>query len=119
MNAVETWNRYLQFERDPLWQAEGRRRMQALEEKLKQMKSHQSRVEQHLATPAAMRRLAGDPAALGAIGEELSSTLLPQLVNAAFPMPVDRSRGSPGRLGSPDLCPAARTLLLPPATSLE
>ena len=119
MNAVETWNRYLQFERDPLWQAEGRRRMQALEEKLKQMKSHQSRVEQHLATPAAMRRLAGDPAALGAIGEELSSTLLPQLLNAAFPMPVDRSRGSPGRLDCPDVCQSARTLLHALAASLE
>ena len=24
MNAVETWNRYLRFERDPRWLAEGR-----------------------------------------------------------------------------------------------
>jgi tetratricopeptide (TPR) repeat protein len=39
MNAVETWNRYLRFERDPLWLAEGRRRLQALEQKLNQLKS--------------------------------------------------------------------------------
>jgi tetratricopeptide (TPR) repeat protein len=58
MNAVETWNRYLQFERDSRWLAEGRRRLQSLEEKLKQMKTHQSGMEQHLATPAAMRALA-------------------------------------------------------------
>jgi len=38
MNAVETWNRYLHFERDPRWQAEGRSRLQALEEKLNQLK---------------------------------------------------------------------------------
>jgi len=58
MNAVETWNRYLLFERDSRWLAEGRRRLQSLEEKLKQMKTHQSGMEQHLATPAAMRALA-------------------------------------------------------------
>jgi tetratricopeptide (TPR) repeat protein len=34
MNAVETWNRFLRFEHDPSWQAEGRRRLQALELKL-------------------------------------------------------------------------------------
>jgi tetratricopeptide (TPR) repeat protein len=34
MNAVETWNRFLRFERDPSWQAEGRRRLQAIERKL-------------------------------------------------------------------------------------
>jgi tetratricopeptide (TPR) repeat protein len=34
MNAVETWNRYLRFERDPRWLAEGRRRLDALEQKL-------------------------------------------------------------------------------------
>ena len=60
MNAVETWNRYLRFERDSRWLAEGRRRLQALEQKLNQLKSHQSRMEQHLATPQAMRALAAD-----------------------------------------------------------
>jgi tetratricopeptide (TPR) repeat protein len=40
MNAVETWNRYLRFERDPRWQAEGRRRLQALEQKLNRLKTH-------------------------------------------------------------------------------
>ena len=38
MNAVETWNRYLRFERDARWLADGRRRLQALEQKLNQMK---------------------------------------------------------------------------------
>ena len=39
MSAVETWNRYLRFERDARWLAEGRRRLQALEQKLNQLKS--------------------------------------------------------------------------------
>jgi tetratricopeptide (TPR) repeat protein len=46
MNAVETWNRYLRFERDPRWLEEGRRRLQDLEQKLNQLKSHQSRRDQ-------------------------------------------------------------------------
>jgi tetratricopeptide (TPR) repeat protein len=58
MNAVETWNRYLRFERDPRWLADGRRRLQALEQKLNQLKTHQSRMEQHLESPRAMRALA-------------------------------------------------------------
>jgi len=115
MNAVETWNRYLRFERDPRWLAEGRRRIEALEQKLNQLKSHQSRMEQHFATPQAMRSLAADPAALAAIDEELSSTLLPRLFDSAFPMPVDRSRGSP----CPETCLAARVLLQSLAASLE
>ena len=64
MNAVETWNRYVRFERDPRWLAEGRGRLAALEAKLNQLKTHQSRMEQHLATPQAMRVLAGDGAAI-------------------------------------------------------
>jgi hypothetical protein len=43
----------LRFERDPLWLAEGRRRLQALEQKLNQLKTHQSRMEQHSATSEA------------------------------------------------------------------
>ena len=39
MNAVETWNRYLRFERDPRWLTEGRRRLEALEQKLNQLKT--------------------------------------------------------------------------------
>jgi CHAT domain-containing protein/tetratricopeptide (TPR) repeat protein len=115
MNAVETWNRYLNFERDPRWQEEGRRRLKALEEKLNQIKSHQSRMEQHLASPAAMRTLAADDAELAAIDEEFSTTLLPRLLDFAYPLPVDRSRGSP----CTDNCLAARTLLHSLATSLE
>jgi predicted Zn-dependent protease len=55
MNAVETWNRYLKFERDPKWLAEGRARLQALEQKLNQLKTHQSRMGQHPGTPLATR----------------------------------------------------------------
>jgi CHAT domain-containing protein/tetratricopeptide (TPR) repeat protein len=117
MNAVETWNRYLQFERDPRWQTEGRARLEALEDRLNKMKSHQSRMEQHLASPAAMRELTANPAALAAIDEELSSALLPRLLDAAFPMPVDRSRGSP--INCNDRCQYARALLHALAGSLE
>ncbi|MDE3188585.1 MAG: CHAT domain-containing protein, partial [Acidobacteriota bacterium] len=115
MNAVETWNRYLNFERNPQWLEEGRRRLKALEDKLNQLKSHQSRMEQHLATPQAMLALAADPATLAGIDEEFSSTLLPRLLDSAFPLPVDRSRGSP----CDEKCAAARTLLQALAASLE
>ena len=115
MNAVETWNRYLKFERDPKWQDEGRKRLQSLEEKLNRVKTHESRMREHLATPQAMRALAADPATLAGIDEEFSTTLLPQLLDAAFPLPVDRSRGSP----CDEKCAAARTLLDALAASLE
>ena len=54
MNAVETWNRYLRFERDPQWLAEGRTRLAALEKKLNELKTHQSRTDQHTDAPQAM-----------------------------------------------------------------
>jgi tetratricopeptide (TPR) repeat protein len=116
MNAVETWNRYLRFERDPRWLAEGRRRLQALEQKLNQLKTHQGRMEQHLATPQAMRTLAGDSTALASIDEELSTSMLPRLLDAAIPLSTDRSRGSPP---CGDDCLAARSLLSSLAASLE
>lgn len=115
MNAVETWNRYLRFERDPRWLAEGRRRLQALTLKLNQLKSHRSRMEQHLASPQSMRALAADSATLAALDEEFSTIHLPRLLDAAFPMPGDRSRGSPCQ----EDCQAARTLLYALAASLE
>jgi len=115
MNAVETWNRYLRFERDPRWLAEGRRRLEALEQKLNQLKTHHSRMEQYLATPQAMRALAAEPGALTAFDEELSSTLLPKLLRDGFPVPADRSRGSP----CAENCQAARTLLNALSASLE
>jgi CHAT domain-containing protein len=115
MNAVETWNRYLRFERDPRWLAEGRRRLQALEQRLNQLKTHSSRMEQHLATPQSIRALAEDSAALGTIDEELSTTLLPRMLDAAFPLPADRTRGSP----CAEDCQSARTLLYSLAASLE
>ena len=114
MNAVETWNRYLRFEHDPLWLAEGRRRLQALELKLNQIKTHQSRMENHLATPKAMLALAADPATLDVLDEELSSSLLPKLLASAYPQPVDRSRGSP----CDESCQASRGLLRAVAASL-
>ncbi len=115
MNAVETWNRYLKFERDPKWLDEGRQRLKSLEDRLNQMKSHESRMEQRLASPRSMRALAADPATLGSIDEELSTTMLPTLLDAAFPLPVDRSRGSP----CDERCLAARSLLRSLASSLE
>jgi tetratricopeptide (TPR) repeat protein len=115
MNAVETWNRFLKFERDPKWLEEGRQRLSSLEEKLNRVKSHESRMEEHLATPQSMRALASDPAALSGIDEELSTSLLPRLLDAAFPLPIDRSRGSP----CADNCAAARSLLTALAASLE
>jgi len=119
MNAVETWNRYLQFERDAKWLAEGRRRLQALEQRLDQLKSHQGRMEQYLATPQTTRSLAADGKTLGAIDEELSTSLLPGLLERAFPIadpsPAAQSRGSP----CGEECMAARSLLYALAGSLE
>jgi len=119
MNAVETWNRYLSFERDPNWLAEGRRRLQALEQKLNQLKTHVSRMEQHLASPKAMRDLAAGldagRAEVAGLDEEFSSSMLPRLLDAAFVLPVDRSRGSPCE----EKCQSARTLLHSLAASLE
>jgi tetratricopeptide (TPR) repeat protein len=115
MNAVETWNRYLRFERDPKWQAEGRSRLSALEQKLNRMKSHESRMEQLLSTPEAMRALAADAGMMAGIDEELASTLLPRILHSAFPPPVDRSRGSP----CAEDCQAARFLLKALGDSLQ
>ncbi len=119
MNAVETWNRYLRFERDPRWLTEGRNRLQALEQKLNQLKTHAGRMEQHLASPQAMRDLAAGldsgNADLAGLDEEFSSTLLPRLLDAGFPVTVDRSRGSP----CGESCRSARTLLHSLAASLE
>jgi len=115
MNAVETWNRYLRFERDPLWLAEGRRHLESLEQKLNQLKTHQSRIDHYLSTPDARRALAADPAALAKFDEELANYQLPQLLDTAFPPPVDRSRGSPCDEG----CLSARTLIYALAASLE
>lgn len=38
--AADIWCRYLHFERDPLWKAEGVRRLEALEQKLNQAKTN-------------------------------------------------------------------------------
>jgi tetratricopeptide (TPR) repeat protein len=115
MNAVEVWNRYLKVERDPKWQDEGRRHLTTLQQKVDQLKTHESRMEQHLSSPQAMRALTADPALLAGIDEELSTTLLPRLLDAAFPLPVDRSRGSP----CDENCLAARSLLNALAASLK
>jgi tetratricopeptide (TPR) repeat protein len=115
INAVETWHRFLQFEHDAKWQEEGRTRLSTLEQKLNRLKTHESRMEQHLATPRAMRALAADGVTLAGIDEELTSAFLPRLFAAAYPLPIDRSRGSPCF----DECIAARTLLHSLAASLE
>jgi CHAT domain-containing protein len=123
MNAVETWNRYLRFERDARWQAEGQRRLQALKQKLNQLQTHQSRMDRYLANPQAMRALAANAPALGAIDEELSTTLLPRILDQAFPVTPDQSTAAQSR-GSPsspcgENCQSARTLLSALAASLE
>jgi len=120
MNAVETWNRYLRFERDPRWLAEGRSRLAALEQKLNELKSHRGRLEQHLATPQAMRSLATDANTLASIDEELSTTLLPRLLDAAYPQTPAQPTAAQSR-GSPctDDCQSARTLLYSLADSLQ
>jgi CHAT domain-containing protein len=124
MNAVEVWNRYITVERDERWAAEGKRRRDALEQKLNRLKSHQSRIRQMLATPQAMDALAGDTKKLAGLDEELSSYELNALLKSAFPGPVDaasspeileQARGSP----CPSICMAARRLLQATATSLE
>jgi len=119
MNAVETWNRYLKFEQDPRWLAEGRARLEALEQKLNQLKTHQSRMEQRLGSPQAMRALAADAAMLAGIDEELSSTLLPRLLNSAYPLLGDCSRGSPCGENCTEDCQASQTLLRALAESLN
>jgi len=43
MNAIETWNRYLNFERDPRWKAEGQQRLEALKKNLNLSKTFPSR----------------------------------------------------------------------------
>jgi CHAT domain-containing protein/tetratricopeptide (TPR) repeat protein len=115
MNAVETWNRFLKFERDPKWLDEGRARLNALEAKLDRLKTHESRMQQHLASPQAMRALAADPATLARIDEEFTTIMLPRLLDTAYPPPGDRSRGSPCY----EMCLAARSLLHALASSLQ
>jgi CHAT domain-containing protein len=115
MNAVETWNRYLRFERDPLWLAEGRRHLESLEQRLNQLKTHQSRIDHYLAAPDARRALAADSASLAKFDEELANYQIPEMLDSAFPLPVDRSRGSPCN----DDCLSARTLIYALAASLE
>lgn len=115
INAIETWNRFLRFEHDSHWLAEGRSHLNSLESKLNQLKSHQGRMIRHLATPKEMLALAADAKTLGSVDEELVTTLFPRLIEAAFPLPVDRSRGSPCN----ESCEAARVLLPALAASLE
>ena len=83
------------------------------------MKTHQGRMEQHVSSPQAMLALAADPTALAAVDEELSSNLLAKILNPAFPLPVDCSRGSPCIAPCPQDCRAARMLLAALAASLE
>jgi CHAT domain-containing protein len=121
MNAVEVWNRYITVERDPKWEAEGKRKLATLEQTLNRLKTHQSRVEKMLATPQAMDALIYDAPKLATFDEELSSYELDKLLLAAFPEGKNRSQGSEQARGSPCLesCLAARRLLQAIASSLE
>lgn len=124
MNAVEVWNRYLTAERDPKWAAEGRRRLDALEQTLNRLKSHRSRIDKMLATPASMDALAADGPRLASLDEELSSYELDKLLLAAYPVADGSATTLPGgrtARASPceGLCPAARRLLKALGRSLE
>jgi CHAT domain-containing protein len=137
INAVEVWNRYITVERDPQWLAEGKRKLQALEVTLNRLKSHQSRIDRMLATPAAMDALANDTKTLASLDEELSSYDLDRLLPVAFPIAESPARTASGHpnssgseirdshpaRGSPSLCPesckAARRLLKAIGHSLE
>lgn len=122
MNAVEVWNRFITVERDAKWREEGKRKLAALEQTLTRLKSHESRVRQVLASPAAMISLAGDKKTLAGLDEELSAYELDKLLLAAFPEAVIASHsGQEQARGSPCLesCIAARRLLQAIGKSLE
>jgi CHAT domain-containing protein len=126
MNAVEVWNRYITVERDPKWTAEGKRKLAALEQTLNRLKSHQSRVEKMLATPAAMDSLAADAPKLATFDEELSAYELDKLLLTAYPeapnsLSPNLAQSSQQARGSPcvDSCLAARRLLQAIGSSLE
>ncbi|HUX45316.1 MAG TPA: hypothetical protein VMV57_11245 [Terracidiphilus sp.] len=67
-DAADVWNRYLKVEHDPKWLAEGQRRLSHVQAQMDLLKSHQSRIEQHPATPRAMRALAANTARAGRSG---------------------------------------------------
>jgi CHAT domain-containing protein len=121
MNAVEVWNRYVTVERDAKWAAEGRRKLTALEQTLNRLKSHESRIQQMLATPEAMDALAADKARLAVFDEELSSIEIDKLLIIAYPVAQPMAGGVEQARGSPcaQLCQAAHRLLQATATSLE
>ena len=126
MNAVEVWNRYITVERDPQWSAEGKRKLAALEQTLNRLKSHQSRVDQMLATPRAMDALASNSATLASFDEEFATYELDKLLLMAYPLEKDRAAGSASSdsqqaRGSPcsEACLSARRLLKAIATSLR
>jgi CHAT domain-containing protein len=131
MSAVEVWNRYITVERDANWAAEGKRKLAALELTLNRLKSHQSRIEQMLASPEAMNALASDGHKLASLDEELSSIQLDKLLLMAFPLATDGAAGTgPNKTassgagqarGSPcdTSCQATRQLLKALSKSLE
>ena len=121
MNAVEVWNRYITVERDSKWAAEGKRKLAALEQTLNRLKSHQSRIDQMLATPQAMDALAADTGKLASLDEELSTYELDRLLLAAYPVAGNTSGGAQQTRGSPcsESCMATRKLLKAISLSLE
>jgi CHAT domain-containing protein len=126
MNAVEVWNRYVTVERDPNWSAEGKRKLAALEQTLNRLKSHQSRIEQMLAAPAAMDELATNPKELTSLDEELATYELDKLLLNAYPSMSSSLNGrkldnSQQARGSPcsESCLSARRLLQAIASSLK
>ena len=106
MNAVETWNRYLKFERDPRWQEEGR---QPLEGAGRKAEADEDPREPHGTAPchpagnALTRCRSRHPFEhrRGAHHHAAPDSSIP------LPLPVDRSRGSPCE----EKCQAAAFLL--------
>ncbi|MFC5861377.1 CHAT domain-containing protein [Acidicapsa dinghuensis] len=125
INAVEVWNRYLTVEHDMQWAAEGRRRLEALEQTLNRLKTHQSRIDQMLGTPASMDALTADTSKLASLDEELATYDLDKLLLDAYPIEagstVTVKTGAQAARASPcdDRCKAARRLLKALGHSLE
>jgi CHAT domain-containing protein len=132
MNAVEVWNRYINVERDRQWAAEGKRKLAAVQQILDRTRSHQSRINQMLATPDAINALINDKQKLASLDEELSSYEFDKLIHVAFPQPTsalsssagsaqDQAQGREQARGSPcDMsCLGGRRLLKAIASSLE
>ncbi|MFT4113227.1 CHAT domain-containing protein [Silvibacterium sp.] len=114
--AVDAWKKYLAVERDPEWHADGQRHLDAVTARLARENAKQSELAPYMATPEGMLHLARSPDLLAAHDEELSTTHLPHLLQAAFPISPPTSESTENCDAG---CSAARSLLSAIAASLE